>query len=472
MWPPSNTALDREIGLRGGLRAFVDLAWPQVDPSPLTDNWHLGAICSALEDVYHGRSRNLLVNVPPGCTKSKLTQVFFPVWVWIQDPSKSFMSTSFDMKLTLRDAGESLALIQSPWFRDRWGDRVQIVGKAPGVGDHETIHGGFRFSTSIGGKATGRHPDFKVIDDANKPEEDSPEAFEKVHTWHSRTWASRGKDPRSVANVVIAQRLHENDLCGYLLGKGGYRHLCLPMEWDPELACPEDPRTTKGDLLWPSRFPRDVVEGIRATAGSRVYAAQYGQRPTPEAGQIFKREHLHFWSTLPSRWDLQIQSWDCSFKDTDGSDYVAGQVWGRAGGRFYLLDRFCQRTSFTGTLAEIQATRRKWPRATAILVEDKANGTAVIEVLSKDIPGIVPVNPEGGKVARANAVSPLFEAGNVFLPDPEANPWVEGYLQCLLGFPFAKHDDEVDATTQALLYLHQKGSSFGAAMDRLRGKPG
>ena len=150
----------------------------------------------------------------------------------------------------------------------------------------------------------------------------------------------------------------------------------------------------------------------------------------------------------------QIQSWDCSFKDLETSDYVVGQVWGRRGSDYLLLDQVRDRMDCPTTVKAVRQLSMKWRGTFAKLIEDKANGSAVIQMLAREIPGILPVNPEGGKVARASAVSPLIEAGNVYLPHPLFAPWVNDFIEECAAFPNGAHDDQVDAMTQALLRWH------------------
>jgi predicted phage terminase large subunit-like protein len=157
--------------------------------------------------------------------------------------------------------------------------------------------------------------------------------------------------------------------------------------------------------------------------------------------------------------DVVIQSWDMTFKNTDGTDFVVGQVWGRAGATAHLLDQVRARMDFPQTCVAVEELSRKWPQATLKLIEDKANGPAVISQLRKTVPGMVPVNPEGNKQARANAVTPYVEAGNVCLPLPARAPWINGYLEEHAAFPTGSHDDQVDATTQALARLMLMPSS-------------
>jgi predicted phage terminase large subunit-like protein len=156
----------------------------------------------------------------------------------------------------------------------------------------------------------------------------------------------------------------------------------------------------------------------------------------------------------PHHVEEQIQSWDCAFKDLDTSDYVVGQMWGRIGARFLLGDQFRARTDCPGTVKAVREMTAKWPGTMAVLIEDKANGSAVIQMLAYEIPGLLPITPQGGKVARAHAVSPLIEAGNVYLPHPDWQPWVRDFIEECVQFPNGAHDDQVDAMTQALLRWH------------------
>jgi predicted phage terminase large subunit-like protein len=153
----------------------------------------------------------------------------------------------------------------------------------------------------------------------------------------------------------------------------------------------------------------------------------------------------------PRNVDDQIQSWDCAFKDLNTSDYVVGQVWGRLGAMYFLGDQVRARMDCPATMRAVRGLYQKWPGTLAKLIEDKANGSAVVQFLQNEIPGIIPVNPAGGKVARAAAVSPLLEAGNVYLPHPEYAPWVNDFVEECAAFPNGAHDDQVDAMTQALL---------------------
>ena len=176
---------------------------------------------------------------------------------------------------------------------------------------------------------------------------------------------------------------------------------------------------------------------------------------------MFRREWWQRWSVLPGDLFDFLQSWDCAFKDKSTSDFVVGQVWARSkknSANRYLLDQVRARMSFTETLQAIRDLSAKWPKATRKLIEDKANGTAVIDTLKTSIPGIVPVEPLGGKVVRAHAVTAVVEAGNIYIPAATVAPWVHDFVEELAAFPSATHDDQVDSMTQANAWYNDKGS--------------
>lgn len=491
---------DRETGLRGSFLDFVKLAWDQVFPSsPLVMNWHIPLICEHYEACYRGEIRELVVNLPPGGSKSSITSVLFPAWVWIRNPERTFIFAAYGQKLVRRDAELMLKLVQSDWWRRRWGDRF-IVPTVPAVDLIKNSKTGWRLGTTPGGEVTGFHANYQIIDDPNKPEEITKVGLAGVQDWMSRTMATRWRRPPEVNSlIVIMQRLHCDDLSNSII-EGGATHVCLPAEFDPAertvTKWGADPRTEPGELMDPNRLPADLIAKLKRVLGPINAAAQLQQKPVPEGGAVFKRENLRFWSTVrapgrynvlgdgqgefhvvqrPPLFDQRVNSWDCAFKDEETSDYVAGQEWGRVGAYFYLLDQIHGHFDFAATVKQVKLlVARGRGSVTTILIEDKANGTAVISTLKSKIPGIVDVDPRGGKFSRASSCSGFFEAGDVYLPDP-AMPgfeWVYAFITELLSFPRAKHDDQVDAATQALLYLLEHSSYLKAAMAVVRKQMG
>ena len=484
---------DRETGLRGSLEDFVQLAWPQVYPgSPFVDNWHIGLICEHYEAVFAGQIRELVINLPPGGSKSSVTCVMAPTWDWLRRPADSFIFAAYGQKLVRRDAYAALQLIQSDWFRARWGD-LFTVPTVPAVDLINNNKTGFRLGCTPGGEVTGFHANFQIIDDPNKPEELTKVGLAAVKDWMGRTMATRWRRPPAInGTILIMQRLHCDDLSQEMIDRGAV-HICLPANFDPSrrtvTTWGKDPRTILGELLDPVRLPQRLIDETRRTLGPMNAAAQLDQSPVPEGGAVFKSAWLKFWSTVrtgkyairpgmpeseivaaPSQLDQTVDSWDCAFKGDETSDPVAGQKWSRCGAHFFLHSQVYGQLDFPATVEGVRRLARMEPFATAKLIEDKANGPAVVVTLTDKVPGIIAVDPRGGKFSRASASAGLFEAGDVFLPDP-AMPgyeWVLDFLLELLSFPRAKHDDRVDACTQALLYLAENTNYLKTAMEAVR----
>ena len=167
-------------------------------------------------------------------------------------------------------------------------------------------------------------------------------------------------------------------------------------------------------------------------------------------GGLFNREHWQYWRELPEKLTDWLQSWDCAFKATSTSDFVVGQVWARDGANCYLIDQVRKRMTFTETMQAIRELSELYPTTHRKMIEDKANGSAVIDALRREIPGLIPVEPQGGKESRAQSISAMVESGNVFLPHKAS--WLGDFIEECAGFPNASHDDQVDAMSQALIY--------------------
>lgn len=462
-------ALDTARGERS-LERFIRLAWSEVEPAPLVWNWHMGAMCEALEAVSTGQIRRLLVTIPPGMSKSLVVATFWPAWDWLKKPTRKFIFAAYGQDLSDKNARLHRDLVQSDWFRARW-PKVEI-GKdsAQRVREFHNTKKGWRISTSVGGRATGLHGDVLVFDDLVKAQDSEgravvdPQAIYRANDFWFKTMHTRRADPTSTIHVGIMQRLHHEDAAAKCIEKGGYTHLNLPMEFDPQRKCSisipgraliEDPRTEEGELLNPDRFPREVVEDDRVVMGALTFGAQMNQNPTPREGNIFQPTWFQTWLKLP-RGMREIITVDCAFKDKKTNDFVCVQSWGVKNPNYFLIDQVKGQWNVLKTMEMIGEMKDRRPRSTGIYVEDKANGPAVMQILGDTIPGLVEWSPgTASKTSRAEAVAPLVESGNVFLPDSETTPWVQPYKATMGRFPLVKHDDEVDTTTMALLILHK-----------------
>ncbi len=334
-----------------------------------------------------------------------------------------------------------------------FGIRVSGKSSAANRWDIEGHEGGM-VTAGVNGPITGKGADIGIIDDPVKNDQEAMGVTyqERTYEWYKSTFRTRLQ--RDGAIILIMTRWHENDLAGKLLAAQEEEGEKWEVVSLPAIAEDDDPLGREiGQPLCPDLFSKDALESIKKAVGSYWWASLYQQRPSPAEGGIFKRNWWQYYRRVPDRFDEIIQSWDMTFKDIKTADFVVGQVWGRKGADKYLLDQVRDRMDFPATIQAVRTLSAKWPQAHAKIVEDKANGPAVIATLKKEISGLIPVEPQGSKESRAWAVSPEVEAGNVYLPDPSIAPWVHDFIEECTTFPNGQHDDQVDAMTQALMRL-------------------
>jgi predicted phage terminase large subunit-like protein len=461
---------------RRSLYEFVRLLWPVIEPgTPFTDGVHIRLICDQLEAVTRGEITRLIINIPPRHGKSNIVSIMWPAWVWITHPERRWLFASFAQSLSERHSATCRRLIESPEYQQLFGSAFALAADVNQKSRFENDRGGARIATSIGGAATGEGGDMIVIDDAHKIEDaGSQSARENVLDCFDFTLSTRLNDPRTGAIVIVCQRLHERDLVGYLLDRGGFDHLCLPAEYDPRHPhhSPLDPRTTPGELLWAERYGADEIAALKLQLGSYGAAAQLQQIPAPAGGGIFHREYWRWYhpDRPPRHFELIIISVDLAFSGSIRSDYTVGQVWGSIGVDKYLLHQVREHLAFTAQLEMVRDltswVAHHYPHADdpAIYIERAANADAMNDVLRREIPALILRRPDGEKTTRALAVIPQIEAGNIHLPgapnaaeasyDRTLTPeWVQRLVDETAAFPHAAYDDQVDALTQAITAL-------------------
>jgi predicted phage terminase large subunit-like protein len=465
-----SSRIDRAIAaleapdLEASLRDFILPAWNAVFPAiEYQHNWHIDAIADHLQAVDGGDLRKLVINIPPRCCKSTLCSVLYPAWSWTRNQAKRFMFASYADSVTRRDSRFCRELLRCQWYRDRWGHKVKIKPDQDCQLRYETTSQGMRLAVTVGGTNAGEGGDVIVIDDPHNFMEVYSQAHrQKAINWWTTAMSTRSNDPRAGARVVIMQRVHQEDLCSILRDEGDWTWLVLPMDYEPKVQIDsplgfKDPREEKGTLLWPDRFGQPEVDAISKSLGSYDAAAQLQQDPVPRGGSIIKDSWLQYYDELPDGVTEYVTTWDCAFKGFSTSSYVAGGVWARKGADFYLVDQVREHLDFVQTLTAIERMAKRYPQCQKKLVEDKANGPAVIRMLKNKVPGII-AWPRKGKAlppkeSRLYAVSPLFEAGNVWIPRNRS--WTADYVTEMTTFPQSPDNDQVDQTTMALLEYTQ-----------------
>lgn len=461
---PSLEQIDAELARRS-LRDFVRQAWHVLEPNTdYVTNWHIDAICDHLEACSRGEITKLIINVPPGHMKSLLTCVFWCAWEWINKPHLKWLYASYAAHLSIRDSIKTRVLVQSDWYQRNYGDKYQLVKtNEQYITNNKT---GFRIATSIAGLGTGERVHRVINDDLVNATDAQSEAMRLQAINHMQAMATRGVPSEPFVQVLIMQRLHEQDPAGWAMEQGGWEKLILPAEFEPHRRAEtsigfKDPRTEEGELLWPQLFNHDKLEEIKRALGAYGAAAQLQQRPAPLDGGIIKLEKLQFYTEITEHVDFYIQSWDTAFKTGKENDYSVCTTWAICKKGYYLVDRYKAKVEFPELKRMLITLANQWRPAT-ILIEDKASGQSLIQELKRDtrLP-IKPIKIDSDKIARVNAITTTLEV-NTYLP--QQAPWLRDYLDNLLVFPNGAHDDDVDSTSQALGYiaLNRPRPAYGA----------
>ena len=503
------------------LVAFIRMAWAVVEPGqPYTHGWHIDAICEHLEAITDGHElddgtlyNRLLVNVPPGTMKSLITNVFWPAWEWgpCNLPHLRYVCAAHKVEnLSARDSRRMRQLITSEWYQARWGDNVKLAKDQNEKLNFVNSVGGFRIATAIT-SLTGIRGDRVIIDDPHSVDSAASETQRHTEvTTFLEAIPTRLNDPIRSSIVIIMQRLHEEDVSGVILDKQlGYDHLMLPMEFDPARAFPTklgfiDPRTEAGELLFPERFPAEVVARDSRVMGPYATAGQFQQEPTPRGGGVIKREwwRLYEASVFPPM-EYVVASLDTAYTIKAENDFSALTVWGLFSGaqaqridayatrggqrrdtqdamnmfdqaaqvlhkgpegprgdqpRLMLMDGWQERLELHDLVEKVAKSCRRL-KVDLLLIENKAAGHSVAQEIrrlySHEDWGVQMYDPKTlDKLARLYSIQHLFAEGIIYAPD---RAFADMVIQQVSVFPKGKNDDIVDTVSMAVKHFRDRG---------------
>jgi predicted phage terminase large subunit-like protein len=451
--------------LRADFPSFIQKCFRALNPgSAYLPNWHIDALAYHLELVRHGEIKRLIVNMPPRSLKSIVASVAFPAFALGHDPTLRIIGVSYGSDLAAKHSNDFRAILGTTWFRQVFpATRISHIKNTEG--EVATTANGYRLATSVDGTLTGRGGDIVLIDDPLKPADAlSDPRRERVNEWYNSTLLSRLDNKQHGRIVIVMQRLHMDDLTGWLRRSSD--------EWTllelPAIA-EEEQRVLIGDgeyhvrqvddLLHAEREPRDILERLQRQFGSNTFAAQYQQRPVPPGGAMVKRAWARRYEHLPPRCESRVtQSWDTASKEGAQNDWSVCTTWYVHEKRFYLADVLRGRYDYPRLRARaIEHASAHQP--SRILIEDTGVGTALLAELKNAGRSAIAIKPERDKVTRMSIASAKFESGLVLLPS--SAPWLAGLEDELFSFPQGRHDDQVDSISQALNY---QGSSYDASL--------
>ncbi len=435
---------------------FAAAAWPILEPSvPWRPTWYRKAVAEHLQALWEGQFNRLLITIPPQSGKSTMVTKLFPVWTWLHDPGARALFASYSFEsLAVPMSIQRRRLVESAWFQKLWGDRFKLSPDDNLKWRYSNDHGGHHVAVT---GATGIGGDMLLVDDPHSADEARSDADRNATISRFRQTLMPRLTPggRNLC-VVVCQRLHELDLAGELMDEGGWKTLCLPSvaERDEKVNFPISQRSIvrkKGSLLDQGFMNEKYLELKKIELGPYGFSAQYQQSPAPAEGIIFNPEWWKRYTGHP-KVEMIAVSVDAAFKE--GRDQVAVQVWGFAGPRSWLLAKSTMPMGYVRTKETIRMYTKQYP-VNVVLIEQAANGAAIVEELSGEFP-TVGIPAIGSKEARAQACAPQVAAGFVYIhDDAEGNQFILDAAK----FPLGKNDHDIDAMSQALNWRRE--NTFG-----------
>jgi len=442
--------------LRRDFSAFVRKTFHTLSPGQtFIPGWHIAALVHQLERIRRGEITRLIINMPPRSLKSMTASVAFPAFVLGHDPTRRIICASYSGELAHKLSNDFRAVLGSAWYREIFPD-TRIGPYKDSETEIELTRRGFRLATSTGGTLTGRGGDLIIIDDPLKPIDALSEAKRNAaNDWFLNTVLSRLDDKRTGAIVIIMQRVHIDDLTGFVLGQSDdWTVLKLPAIAESSetiaLTMGQVHHRRPGEVISPEREPAEILEQMRRQLGSDLFSAQYQQAPVPPGGAMIKRQWVKRYTEPPpaSSGKFVLQSWDTAAKGGPDNDWSVCTTWLRANDcHWYLLDLWRGRVDYPNLKAQVEHLAKRWG-ARQVLVEESGTAIGLLDELRIRVPGITAIKPDRDKETRMSIASATFEAGQVHFP--ERASWLAELEAELFSFPGSRHDDQVDSISQAL----------------------
>jgi predicted phage terminase large subunit-like protein len=452
--------------LRSDLRVFLRQSFDTLYPGKeFQQNWHIDAVLYCLEESIEGRLPRLIINLPPRQLKSFIVSIVLPAFILGLDPTAKIICVSYSDELAKALSRDFKRIIESDWYR-----RIFAHVRPTKMTENEfaTDAGGSRYATSVGGTLTGRGGDFIIIDDPIKPEDAfSDKARAATNEWYGSTLLSRLDDKAKSVLILVMQRLHVNDLTGFVEASGGFHKLALPAIAPKDELIPLSDDTAyerlAGEVLHEQREDLATVEAIRDQIGSYNFVAQYQQTPETPEGSLIKRKYIQ---VIGPSHPIQPGLWhwvsiDSALSTSETADYSALSFGYSNREGHYVLFAERGRWDFEVLLKKALAYIERYPSVTFI-VEAAGSGISLIQYLRRRGLPCFSSTPRSDKTVRAAWTLPTFAAGRVFIVSkPGQNDWVEPYINELVSFPNGRFDDQVDSLVHALIWAEPRVNPGG-----------
>jgi len=447
--------------LRKDFNSFINKVFNTINPRiEYQSNWHIELIAEYLQAVQNGDIKRLIINMPPRSLKSVCIGVAWPAWILGHDPAKRIMSASYSQILSIKHSLDCRFVLTSSWYHDLFPKTI-LSKKHNQKSKFLTSLNGFRFATSVGGSTTGEGGDILIVDDPHNPTQiSSPKMRKRVIEWFEQTFVTRLNDKNTGAIILVMQRLHEEDLSGYLLANSdSWRLLKIPaMATQDQTFSINNYKYhyVTGSTLHSIRDNPNYLMRLEKEIGMYNYAAQYLQQPIVGNYQLLNMADISFHTIIPEKFDYFIQSWDTAIKISENADYSVCTSWGILNKKYYLIAMLRQKLTYPELKQQVVKLAKKYcPKF--ILIEDKASGQQLIQDLRLDgFVNIVAINPKLDKITRFASIVTLFQSGLVSFPTQSSSNAI--ILNELLNFPHCKNDDIVDSISQFLNFIKEKSA--------------
>ncbi len=450
----------QEEALRSDFSAFLHQSVNVLNPqSVYLPNWHLEILSEYLGAVERGYLPRLIINMPPRYLKSLCVSVAWPAWLLGQNPATRIIVASYASSLSLKHSLDCRQLVTAPWYKKIYPKTLWLHGQNE-KHKYMTTQYGFRMATSVGGSVTGEGGDVLIVDDPLNPTQGQSRLFRNMaNRWFENTFSSRLNDKRSGAIVVVMQRLHAQDLSGYLKEKGAWEVLELPAiaaRTQHFITQHYHYRQKEGQPLHAVREDLAMLHRVKHEMGSSAFNAQYLQRPNGLEDGMVKPKWLQRHQQRPERMEI-FQSWDTAIKASASNDPSVCITFGLHQQVHYVLEVIRERLEYPQLRKLILSQAEKW-QPQGILIEDKASGQSLLQDLRQQtsLP-VIACMPQADKLTRFAAVTPQIEAERLSLP--HYAPWLAEFEAELFSFPETRHDDQIDALSQYLQWQMRREKS-------------